>query len=347
MNEYMYPTDNKMLLYQHNNNQFPTSPSSNNTTSPQQQNPLLFQQFNTASSDMTLLSDNWSGMNVMTTNPVSCNLQDVLLYYRSQPELLRLILMSKVEEDKRRTEEARLRAKELDVLLLQEQQQLMTMASAAGIGSAGFDGTTTNASGHLPDQQQYREASPPCHPYDITPQEQQQQQPSLDDYAQRSFSSPSNSSSTASTPSTSLMSVAAAGYPPTPGKCEPVNTLSPTDSFPQPSSPPSSTSVTTQQQPPPSQQHQRPIRRRREMQAITKIVETREYPYVDGFFWKNNGNTVQKKTGNKSIYYKCSNSGKGCPVNKTVSWKENGEFLIKYRGEHLPDCGKVQRIVDV
>lgn len=103
-------------------------------------------------------------------------------------------------------------------------------------------------------------------------------------------------------------------YPPTPGKCEPVNTLSPTDSFPQPSSPPSSTSVTTQQQPPPSQQHQRPIRRRREMQAITKIVETREYPYVDGFFWKNNGNTVQKKTGNKSIYYKCSNSGKVCNV---------------------------------
>lgn len=51
-------------------------------------------------------------------------------------------------------------------------------------------------------------------------------------------------------------------------------------------------------------------RRRREMQAITKIVETREYPYLDGYFWKNNGNTVQKKTGNKSIYYKCSNSSK-------------------------------------
>jgi hypothetical protein len=51
-------------------------------------------------------------------------------------------------------------------------------------------------------------------------------------------------------------------------------------------------------------------RRRREMQAITKIVETREYPYLDGYFWKNNGNTVQKKTGNKSVYYKCSNSNK-------------------------------------
>lgn len=54
---------------------------------------------------------------------------------------------------------------------------------------------------------------------------------------------------------------------------------------------------------------QRP-RRRREMQAISKIVETRDYPYVDGFFWKNNGNTIQKKTGNKSVYYKCSNSSK-------------------------------------
>lgn len=54
---------------------------------------------------------------------------------------------------------------------------------------------------------------------------------------------------------------------------------------------------------------QRP-RRRREMQAISKIVETREYPYSDGFFWKNNGNTIQKKTGNKSVYYKCSNSSK-------------------------------------
>jgi hypothetical protein len=51
-------------------------------------------------------------------------------------------------------------------------------------------------------------------------------------------------------------------------------------------------------------------RRRREMQAITKIVETREFPYIDDYFWKNNGNTVQKKTGCKSIYYKCSNSNK-------------------------------------
>ncbi|ORY91414.1 hypothetical protein BCR43DRAFT_518754 [Syncephalastrum racemosum] len=101
------------------------------------------------------------------------------------------------------------------------------------------------------------------------------------------------------------------------------------------------------QEHPLQQQGQRQPRRRREMQAITKIVETREYPYADGYFWKNNGNTVQKKTGNKSIYYKCSNSSKGCPVNKTVTWRSNGDYLIKYRGEHLPECNKVQRIIDV
>lgn len=62
---------------------------------------------------------------------------------------------------------------------------------------------------------------------------------------------------------------------------------------------------------------QRP-RRRREMQAISKIVETRDYPYIDGFFWKNNGNTVQKKTGNKSVYYKCSNSSKVTEEKRTL-----------------------------
>lgn len=46
------------------------------------------------------------------------------------------------------------------------------------------------------------------------------------------------------------------------------------------------------------------------MQAITKIVETTEFPYDDRHFWKNNGNTVQKKTGCKSVYYKCANSCK-------------------------------------
>jgi hypothetical protein len=52
----------------------------------------------------------------------------------------------------------------------------------------------------------------------------------------------------------------------------------------------------------------RPRRRRREMQAITMIIETKEFPYNDDYVWKNNGNTIHKSTGQKSIYYKCSNS---------------------------------------
>lgn len=88
-------------------------------------------------------------------------------------------------------------------------------------------------------------------------------------------------------------------------------------------------------------------RRRREMQAITTIIETREYPYNDDYLWKNNGNTVHKKTGFKSIYYKCSNSSKGCPVNKTLTFKDNGEHLIKYRGQHLVECNRIKRITDL
>jgi hypothetical protein len=51
-------------------------------------------------------------------------------------------------------------------------------------------------------------------------------------------------------------------------------------------------------------------RRRRETQAITAIIETKEFPYNDDYLWKNNGNTVHKKSGFKSIYYKCTNSSK-------------------------------------
>lgn len=64
-------------------------------------------------------------------------------------------------------------------------------------------------------------------------------------------------------------------------------------------------------------------RRRRSMQAITKIVETTEFPYDDRHFWKNNGNTVQKKTGCKSVYYKCANS---CKV--SISTKRIGQNRI-------------------
>jgi hypothetical protein len=95
-------------------------------------------------------------------------------------------------------------------------------------------------------------------------------------------------------------------------------------------------------------------RKRREMQSITKVVETRDFPYNDEYLWKNNGkrkrkirkkgglgvrrcnprrlfilippfrsllfsgNTIHKGSGEKSIYYKCSNSSK-------VSKKQNSK----------------------
>jgi hypothetical protein len=49
----------------------------------------------------------------------SSDLHEVIRSYQSRPDLLKLILRSKVEEDKRRTEEAKLRTKEIDLLLLQ------------------------------------------------------------------------------------------------------------------------------------------------------------------------------------------------------------------------------------
>ncbi|CAO3598842.1 unnamed protein product [Absidia cylindrospora] len=88
----------------------------------------------------------------------------------------------------------------------------------------------------------------------------------------------------------------------------------------------------------PSSRQQPFKRRRREMQSITMIIETKEFPYNDNFNWKNNGNTVHKKSGQRSIYYKCSNAPKGCHVNKTVTFKGQGEYLIKYRGKHLKNC---------
>lgn len=57
-------------------------------------------------------------------------------------------------------------------------------------------------------------------------------------------------------------------------------------------------------------QRSRTKRRRREMQPITMIIETREFPYNDEYLWKNNGNTVHRTSGNRSIYYKCANNNK-------------------------------------
>jgi hypothetical protein len=63
----------------------------------------------------------------MSTNATATvagfDLQDVINQFRTQPELLQLILNSKVEEDRRRAEEAKLRGKEIDFYLQRKQQE--------------------------------------------------------------------------------------------------------------------------------------------------------------------------------------------------------------------------------
>src|SRR3982074_2775827 len=60
-----------------------------------------------------------SALDTIALPQPSSDLNEVIHSYQSRPDLLKLILRSKVEEDKRRTEEARLRTKEIDLLLLQ------------------------------------------------------------------------------------------------------------------------------------------------------------------------------------------------------------------------------------
>ncbi|KAI8370938.1 hypothetical protein BD560DRAFT_396391 [Blakeslea trispora] len=329
----------------------------------------------------------------LATNPVSCDLQEVITYYQSQPELLRLILLSKVEEDKRRSEEAKLRAKELDMMLLQQQQQLASLGSSPTLdissssSSSSFVSLPSSSSctignsnyasiNHNNDSSSFlgtHQFINPTHrrpsALDILMDDVHCSDHRRDSALGSSFDGSANSEELEDSghfspqSSTSMLSMS---FPPQPMMSMPnsrnsLQPLSPAYSLLQ-TTPTDSSTFSPQLLQSPDQLSQseqtqdrrydnpyfpqRP-RRRREMQAISKIVETREYPYIDGFFWKNNGNTIQKKTGNKSVYYKCSNSTKGCPVNKTVTWKDNGEYLIKYRGEHLGDCGKVQRIVDM
>ncbi|KAI8139960.1 hypothetical protein BJV82DRAFT_624552 [Fennellomyces sp. T-0311] len=210
------------------------------------------------------------------SNPIF-DLQDLVQQYKSQPELLKLILQSKVEEDKRRAEEAKLRIKELDLYLKEKHIPSKRRISSSSSSDESVDHRRRNSAAFAMVAMQQQSPSPSSPP------------------------------------------------------------ASPSSSYPSPDS-----TYNTKE----DEDEERP-RKRREMQAITKIVETRDFPYQDDYFWKNNGNTTQKKTGCKSIYYKCSNSNKGCPVNKTVTARPNGEYLIKYRGNHLPECGRVERVRDI
>ncbi|CEP16015.1 hypothetical protein [Parasitella parasitica] len=332
----------------------------------------------------TIIQNNINSANSTTNNnssnpavnPVSCDLQEIVTYYQSQPELLRLILLSKIEEDKRRTEEAKLKAKELDMFLLQQQQQMASgtpqtpdaiitnnsnnIFNNSTTTTATSTPTNTPPSNNLLNTNQFGQAprrpsalemlldDSDCNRRDSALGSSFDGSANSDEIDDRTFSSNSTSAAAAS-----MLSMSFTAQPMIPARNS-FHPLSPpyTHNNNQQNEDTFSSHIKSNTSPaePPHRYDsyfpQRP-RRRREMQAISKIVETRDYPYIDGFFWKNNGNTVQKKTGNKSVYYKCSNSSKGCPVNKTVTWKENGEYLIKYRGEHLAECGKVQRIVDM
>ncbi|ORZ03462.1 hypothetical protein BCR43DRAFT_483417 [Syncephalastrum racemosum] len=367
MSDYGYPPRDMappakiVPLYHHEQvpfNSFPRSQkqSQQQPQQPQQQHPS---QLNEATST-----------SIPTANPTStpaatCDLQDVIFYYQSQPELLKLILLSKVEEDKRRAEEAKLRAKELDLLLVQQRQteQKVNLASSphqqqqqqqsSRLRRTSLDAILDSPGAGMPGLQ--RRDSPLASSMGASSATHSEE---LDD---RAFS-PIPSSGLFTLPTYTPQAQQSNMYKPVPQHYlddsfsnQPFSSqpaIVSTHETPLAPASPHKFDVTSSASSPTFAQRYNPYfaqrpRRRREMQAITKIVETRDYPYLDGYFWKNNGNTVQKKTGNKSVYYKCSNSSKGCPVNKTVNWKENGEYLIKYRGEHLPECNKVQRIVDM
>ncbi|KAG2183245.1 hypothetical protein INT43_006249 [Umbelopsis isabellina] len=306
-----------------------------------------------------------------TISTAAFDLQEVICQFRTQPELLQLILNSKVEEDRRKAEEAKLRGKEIDYYLQRRQSRDLSMDKPAST---------------------IHEALAPVHVARRDMIESSSQQP----HAQNGSSTSSNSndmyakrenrshrSSTISSPLSQGASMT--GILPQPSSQRrhsafesliyspngekrtslynghddenyPARKRSSHENSPRQSStsPKSSDfeymiedeSHVPSGQPGVFQNETKKKRKRREMQAVTTIVETRD-PQNDDYLWKNNGNTLHKKTGQKSTYYKCSNSNKGCPVNKTVTLRENNTYLIKYRGVHLTECNRVKRIVDV
>ncbi|KAI8997369.1 hypothetical protein BDB01DRAFT_770862 [Pilobolus umbonatus] len=267
-------------------------------------------------------------------NPSIYGLQELIQQYQSQPELLKLILTSKVEEDKRRAEEAKLRAKELDIYLHQVQPP-----------------SPTHSLPHLISNEDELKEVQPTRKYSISsPTKSFRMSPyTIDSHRNKknSISSDLSDDMLMDQHQQRRHSAAAAMLAMGSSLVEKVKEEEEEDRQDDISSAYPSPVADDYDDIRDQEYENNKPRRRREMQAITKIVETREFPYVDNYFWKNNGNTIQKKTGCKSIYYKCSNSNKGCSVNKTVTARTNGDYLIKYRGTHLPECGKVERICEL
>ncbi|CAO3623021.1 unnamed protein product [Mucor fragilis] len=267
-----------------------------------------------------------------TSSPPSStatDLQSVVSKYHANPELLKLILASKVEEDKRRTEEAKLKAKELDLYFKNQQdhykpnrnhqQEAFIIQQRRRRSSSSSNSSTNSNSNNNAGESIHRRIAPYAIPRPIVMSPPSRRNSSASALLSMNQLSINNSN----TPSLSTSA--------------PANT----NLFPPP--PTASMSYNSRPQEP----AQKISRRRRSMQAITKIVETTEFPYDDRHFWKNNGNTVQKKTGCKSVYYKCANSCKGCPVNKTVVEQPDGSYLVKYRGSHISECSQVEHIRDL
>ncbi|KAI8975217.1 hypothetical protein BDF20DRAFT_1001774 [Mycotypha africana] len=336
------------------------------------------------------------------------DLDKLIQTYGKQPELLELILSSKVEEDRRLAEEAKLKRKEIDYMLHRRQsyslQQTqphyhpyacrktsappsllpsLTHATAAtttvtSSSSSSSSSTTTTHSNNSSEATSSSALLPPIQPpshYFKRPSYGTNSHPTMDMLLTRPSSPPTPRLPAISTLNTTAMNgkptltttessprfmnqsiihaPSTTSRPPT--LLHPRSHLNVTENLvsaghppPPPPAPPSYHPLPTSRYPNAGGGKKPPMKRqRREMQAISTILETREFPYNDDYLWKNNGNTVHKKTGFKSIYYKCSNSIKGCSVNKTVTFKENGQYLIKYRGQHLPECHRIKRISDL
>lgn len=67
---------------------------------------------------------------------VCMDLHQVLAEYDTEPEMLKLILRCKIEEDKRHTAEARLKAKELDLMWVQSQLAARCQHNAAAAAAS-------------------------------------------------------------------------------------------------------------------------------------------------------------------------------------------------------------------
>ncbi|KAL0084559.1 hypothetical protein F4703DRAFT_1737348 [Phycomyces blakesleeanus] len=242
----------------------------------------------------------------ISNRPSFYDLQEVVSKYQSQPELLKLILNGKLEEDKRRTEEAKLRAKELDLYLQKCRHEFRSTTAADGPLLDRSDSTTSctivtlllsRTAIHLI---LYNTQGDHRHLTTVLCSE-----PRLSSSSNNNIISHTHSRNHSHSHSRSHSNGQSYSY-----NYNQSQTQNQNQNYHQQyeTDPPIKMLTKDILLQPNFDRHS--SRRKREMQAVTKIVETREFPYNDNYFWKNNGNTTHKKNGCRSIYYKCSNSSK-------------------------------------